>query len=181
MRHPAALPAGRAVIGSGRSNGDEGQMTVLFDGSLFADYHQVYLADARDEAVTSTDWTSESLTVRLLSNDRTLTFSTARNMTVPVRVQLYERQPDIDAEKADHVVIGSFRSSGQIVIAGLNDYWPTAPRASVPAGRLCVMVVSSGLGTLSADHLEGQDRYDVHLWPCDREGTTVLRQWTGGP
>ena len=156
-------------------------MAVLFDGSLLADYHQIYLADARDEAVTSTDWTSESLTVRLISNENTLTFSTARNMTVPVRVELHERQPEIDAGKADHVVIGSFCSSGRIVIAGLTDYWPTAPRASVPAGRLCVMVVSSGLGTLSANHLEGEDRYDVHLWPCDREGTTVLRQWAGDP
>ena len=156
-------------------------MAVLFDGNLFADYHQVYLADARDEAITSTDWSSETLTVRLTSNEHTLTFSTARNMTVPVRVELHERQPNVEIDRADHVVIGSFRSSGRIVIAGLNDYWPTAPRASVPAGRLCVMVVSLGLGTLSANHLEGQDRYDVHLWPCDRQGTTVLRQWAGTP
>lgn len=156
-------------------------MAVLFDGALFADYHQVYLADAKDEAITSTDWTSGGLTVRLVSNKRTLTFSTARNMAVPVRVELHERQPDIDIDKADHVVIGSFRSSGQIVIAGLNDDWPTAPRAAVPAGNLCAMVVSSELGTLSANHLEGQDRYDVHLWPCDRLGTTVLRQWVGHP
>ena len=59
-----------------------------------------------------------------------MTFMTGWNMTVQVRVELHEQQPRIDIEKADHVVVRNFQTSGQIVIAGLTDYLPTAHRAS---------------------------------------------------
>lgn len=152
-------------------------MTVLFDGSLFADYHQFYLADPAQQGDLPTGWTDATLTARLLVGKRSITVSTARNMTVPVRVELHERAPLVDENKADHVVTASFWTSGEIAIAGMTDFGPTAFRAKVPPGNLCAMVVSTGLGTLSWNGLEGDDRYVVHLWPCKANGVTVLRQW----
>lgn len=102
---------------------------------------------------------------------------TARNMPVPLRVELHRSEPGRFIEAADHVVTDGLSSSGRIGIAGLTDYWPDAARASVPPGDLRAMVVSRGLGTLSANHLDGQDLYEVHLWPERVEGVRVLKQW----
>ncbi|WP_293776469.1 hypothetical protein [uncultured Oxalicibacterium sp.] len=154
-------------------------MPILFDGSLLADYHQFYLADAAGNVDLPTNWNDDALNTRLLSGPGVLIVATERNMTVPVRVILHERRPQIDIDAADHVVEGHLHTSGEIVIAGLNDYLPQAPRRRVPAGELGVMIIFTGLDTLSEDGLDGEDRYDVHLWPGSVEGITVLRQWQG--
>jgi hypothetical protein len=152
-------------------------LSVIFDGSLFADYHQFYLAD--DYARLRETYTAEDMRARIVTSERGLVVFTVRNMDVQVRVELHGEEPRIEREEADHVVMGSFHTSGRIVIAGLMDWVPDAARASVPPGTLRAMVVFTGLDTLSEDGLDGDDRYVVHLWPGESIGVTVLRQWEG--
>ncbi|MBR0666303.1 hypothetical protein GXW71_18220 [Roseomonas hellenica] len=154
-------------------------MTVLFDAELFADYHQFYLTDTDGGGDLPTDWTEDALRDRIACADGVLVVTTARNMTVPVRVELHDAEPRIDMAAADHVVLGSLRTEGELAIAGCTDYLPDAARAKVPPGNLRAMVVFTGLGTLSEDGLEGEDRYTVHLWPSEETGVTVLHQWDG--
>ena len=47
----------------------------------------------------------------------------------------------------------------------------------VPPGTFRVRFLFSGLGTLSADGLEGQDRYRVVLWPGEAGPLRVVKQW----
>jgi hypothetical protein len=149
---------------------------VVFDGALLADYFQVFIADARHHQLPE-DYPEEVATIRLQEGKGALVFTTARNMTVPVRVVLHPKKPNVDLSRVDHAVMGSFRTSGRVMIAGLMDYLPDAARFSVPAGTICALFLSEGLGTLSFDGLDGEDRYSVHLWPCQLQGVTVLRQW----
>lgn len=155
------------------------ETTLLFDGDIFADYHQFYLTDADGGGDLPTDYTEEEFRNRIASADGVLVVTTARNMTVPVHVELHDAAPEIDMEAADHVVLGNLRTEGELVIAGCTDYLPDAARAKVPPGNLRAMVVFTGLGTLSEDGLDGEDRYVVHLWPSADTGVTVLRQWDG--
>lgn len=154
-------------------------MATLFDGDIFADYHQFYLSDADGGADLPNDYTEDDLRDRITCADGVLIVTTARNMTVPVRVELHEAEPRIDIAAADHVVLGSLRTEGELAIAGCTDYLPDAARAKVPPGNLRAMVVFTGLGKLSEDGLEGEDRYAIHLWPSEETGVTVLRQWDG--
>ncbi|HEY4252160.1 MAG TPA: hypothetical protein VGM87_13190 [Roseomonas sp.] len=154
-------------------------MTIIFDGQLMADYHQIYLTDADGGAELPDDWTDTVMTDRIFCGDGVLLVSTARNMTVPMRVELHDAAPEIDVAGADHVVLGDLRTDGELVIAGCTDYRPDAPRAAVPPGNLRAMVVFTGLGTLSEDGLDGEDRYVVHLWPSAETGVAVLRAWGG--
>ena len=154
-------------------------MTILFDGKLMADYHQIFLADAANDPSTPEEVTDRHIRDRLLLAPGVLVLMTARNMVVPLRVELHGAEPGRFIEAADHVVVGGLASSGRIGIAGLTDYWPDAARAAVPPGDLCAMVVSRGLGSLSEDGLDGADRYEVHLWPGRSEGVRVLKQWQG--
>lgn len=155
-------------------------VTVIFDGVLFADYHQFYLVDAAQTDDVPVQWTDEDVRARILVGPHAVIFSTERNMSVPVQVHLHETEPELDLTSVDHAVSGRFESLGEVVIAGLTDYLPDAARLTVPAGPLCAMAVSTGLGTLSEDGTVGDDAYVVHLWHCPAPmPVRVLEQWNG--
>ena len=156
-------------------------MRVLFEGELLADYHQLYVADVLDGLdELPQDWNDEILARRVNLAPGVIVVSTARNMTVPFRVELHGSQPAIDFDAVDHAVECGIVTSGEIVIAGLTDYAPDAARASVPPGALRALVVSTGLGTLSEDGLDGEDAYIMHLWPGAGEQVVVRKQWIEG-
>ena len=155
-------------------------MKTVFQGDVFADYHQFYLADADSETDYSNDVTDEAIAQRIVSKDDVLVVFTARNFYVPVRVELHETEPSLPLDQADHVVVASLRSTGTIVIAGCTDYRRDATRFSVPPGYLRVAIVFTGLDTVSRSDggLEGDDRYTLHLWP-GKAGIQVLKQALG--
>lgn len=144
--------------------------SVLFDGPLFADYHQLYVQDAGFTGTpppTPAQWTDEDVRRRLNVNESSIVVSTARNMTVPFRLAAFTRKPEVDGARYDHVVeSGLFVPSGQLVIAGLLDEWAKAARAQVKPGHWGALALFEGLGTLSADGLDGEDRYRLFLWPA---------------
>ncbi|MCH4811854.1 hypothetical protein [Vreelandella neptunia] len=73
---------------------------------------------------------------------------TARNMLVPVAVEVLETAPPALLERFDHVVEGSLEvSNGTLVIAGCTDYLPDAARLPIAKGGYAVSVCASGLGT----------------------------------
>lgn len=156
------------------------QARVLYHGSLFADYFQVYL---RDEAhpVLPDDYTDEAIARRVGVGPHAVILHTARNVTVPIRVVWHDRHPTLDLDADQHVVEACFDCpSGQLVLAGLTDYDPTSPRLSVNAGPLGIRASFSGLDTLSEDGLKGDDRYLVQLWPRAKpKDVRVLKAWPG--
>jgi hypothetical protein len=68
-----------------------------------------------------------------------------------------------------------------IAILGCTDYLPDAARFPVPPGELKAAIVFSGLGTVSEDGLDGDDRYTLHLWPGRADGVRVLKPWSDDP
>jgi len=155
-------------------------MPTIFEGKLFADYHQVYLCDAVNPPRLPDEWPDNHLRRKVNLADRALVISTARDMEVSVKVELHAIRPTPDLAPVDHAVEASLRApSGKLIIAGLTDDVKTAARVTVPAGELRALVLFDGLATLSDDGLDGDDRYTVHLWPEKAGGTVVHRQWQG--
>lgn len=155
-------------------------MPTVFDGTLFADYHQVYLCDGANPPSLPEEWPDDVLQQRLNLGDRVLVISTARNADVPVKVELHAARPRVDLTDVDHAIEAPLRvPSGKLVVAGLTDQIKSATRVDVPVGDLRALVLFSGLGTLSDDGLDGDDRYVVHLWPEKAGGVVVHRQWEG--
>lgn len=154
---------------------------VLYQGNLFADYFQIYLRDTAHPALPD-DYGHEAIARRLVAGPHAVILHTARNMNVPVRIEWHDQRPLPDLDAYQHVVEARFDCpSGQLVVAGLTDYDPTAQRLSVKAGWQGVRASLSGLDTLSDDGLEGDDRYLMQLWPgSEAEGVRVLKAWTGG-
>lgn len=151
---------------------------ILYRGNLFADYFQIYLRDEAHPDLPE-DYTDGSIVRHLMAGPHSLIIHTARNMTVPIRVEWHDERPKPDLDTFQHVVEATFVSpTGQLVLAGLTDYEATAPRLAVKAGPIGVRVNLSGLDTLSEDGLEGDDRYLVQLWPGGApQDVHVLKTW----
>lgn len=62
------------------------------------------------------------------------------------------------------------------MIAGCTDYFPDAMRIEVTPGTYRVRVCYGALDTLSANGLEGDDRYRLQLWPAPSSGVRILKQ-----
>jgi hypothetical protein len=104
---------------------------------------------------------------------------TVRNMTVPVDVEIHEAEPVDNLDSWDHVNECSIEiKSGRIAIAGCTDYYPDAPRITISPGIYRARIYYGDLEALSDDGLEGDDHYQVILWPSVFKPPIVLKQWT---
>jgi hypothetical protein len=148
-----------------------------FEYKLFADYFQFYLQDESMDGNLGDSWTAEAVTRLLAVAPGTVGVGTVRNMDVPVTVELLDGEPDSDVDVWDHVAECSLETStGRIVIAGCTDYFPDASRIEVEPGLYRVRVSYGCLDTLSADGLDGDDRYRVQLWQGSAIEPRVIKQ-----
>jgi hypothetical protein len=134
---------------------------------VFADYFQFYLADEGLEGDLSDAWTDEAVAQLLALVPGVIGVGTARNMDVPVEVQVLDQAP------ADHLVEWDQVNectlevpSGRIVVAGCTDYWPDAARVPVTPGTYRARVYYGDLNSVSENGLDGKDRYRIALWPA---------------
>ena len=149
-----------------------------FQTKLFADYFQFYLQDETIPEIDPDLWTKEAVDRLLAVSAGYLMVGTVRNMTVPVTIEVFEREPPEEVGTWDQInECGLEVPSGRIVVAGCTDYFPDAARISVPPGWYSVRVLYGNLDALSEDGLEGDDFYRVLLWPSDGPlSLTVVKQ-----
>jgi len=147
--------------------------------NLFADYYQLYLQDEEEVGDQPDDWGDQLVTNMIAVAPGIIGIGTARNMTVPVQVDLLDRHPDDDFDSWDHVTKASLDvPSGQVVIAGCSDYFLEATQIPVAPGSYRVRINSRGLGKISENGLEGDDQYQVVIWPEERSSPQILKKWS---
>lgn len=147
---------------------------------ILADYYQFYLQDATAQGDLSAAW-DEVATHRMFAvSTGVVGIGTARNMRVPVTLEILDTEPACALDGVDHVVEGSLVvATGPLVVAGCTDYFPDAPRFDLQPGTFRVRLSASGLGSLSEDGLDGDDHYLVQLWPAIPIDPVVRKQWEG--
>jgi hypothetical protein len=143
---------------------------------LFADYYQFYIQDEAVDGNLSDAWTDEAVERLLAIAPGVVGVGTVRNMDVPVTIDVLDREPITEFDIFDHIVECSISiESGRIVVAGCTDYFPEAARIDVCPGAYRVRVNYAGLNSLSADGLDGNDRYHLQLWPAPANQTVILK------
>lgn len=148
-----------------------------FEFKLFADYHQFYLQDESAVGDLSESWTQEATDRLLAVAAGTIGVGTARQMTVPVVVEVFDTEPNEDATAWDQVNECTLDvQSGRIVIAGCTDYFPDAARIEVLPGSYRARLYYGKLDALSDDGLDGDDHYRVVLWRAAPGPLRVLKQ-----
>lgn len=160
-----------------------------YDYEVFADYHQIMLEDCAggmprgDGTEKRSEEVNEAISLLLDAQafarhvgvyPGALCILTARNMDVPLTVEVYTAAPQDDLTVWDHVVEASLDvPSGCVqVSAGVNEY---APEIRLAAGTYRARVYFGGVYTLSADGMDGSDHYRVVLWPGAAGDPVVLR------
>lgn len=145
---------------------------------LFADYFQVYLMDTEADDDTSEIWTDEALDLKLGILPNTLAVGTFRNVDVPVEVEIYDSEPDIDLEEWDHASTGYFTiKSGSCAVFGCTDYLPDAAKIEISLGKYAVLSLAKGLGSITEEWEDADDFYKVLLWPSSTEEYKSLKSY----
>ena len=143
---------------------------------VFADYFQFYLWDKGVSPDAPTEWTDEDVANRLKSAPNVVVVCPVRNMTVPVEVEVLASEPMLQAGLWDHIAECTLElPTGQLELhectGGSAGVLPVVP------GSYRVRAYFGRLGSLSADHLSGEDHYRVVLWPAPSNPLRVLKRW----
>lgn len=151
--------------------------TQLHSLKLFADYFQFYVCDGHFATDISTVWDVVAADRMLAVGADLLAVGTARNMDVPLRLEVHDVEPASDISEWDQVIdCGLSLSGGTVIAFGCTDNPDDAERFSVQPGSYKARVSYANLNDLSADGLEGSDIYRVQLWPGEVGSIAVLKQ-----
>jgi hypothetical protein len=142
-------------------------MTRTRSFDLMADFHQFVVHDSNGDWSDLPDrWTEETVEAMFVQGEDYIAVGTARDMKVPVTIRVHPAEPPIERADHDRVAAGKLSvPSGVVVVTGITDNELTGGRLVVDPGLYRVRVQYSGLGSISADGLSGDDRYVVELWP----------------
>lgn len=137
--------------------------------SVFADYHQFVVADAGSRLRGLADgWTRAAIERGYVPGAGYLAVATARAVRVPVTIRVLQA-PDVPGGGWDRVAETVLDvPSGELVVGAVTAAAGGGERIGVAAGRYRARLLVAGLATVSADGLEGSDRYVVELWPDPR-------------
>lgn len=145
---------------------------------VFADYYQFYVQDGQLNPPAPEDWTDADIAHRVKAAPNVVVICPVRNMTVAVEVELHTSEPHFDASEVDHVVACSLAvPTGHLQVhectGGPVLNWQIDP------GHYQLLALFYRLGTVSADGLDGDDRYRVLLWPGAERSLRVVQEWSG--
>ena len=143
---------------------------------IFADYFQFYLWDEGKQPDAPTDYTEEDSKCRVKAAPFVVVILPARNMSVPVEVEIADAAPTLAFESWDHIAEASIAlPSGRLEIhectGGSIDVLPVMP------GTYRMRAYFGGLDSLSDDALDGDDQYRIFLWPAPFAPVAVLKQY----
>jgi len=144
---------------------------------VFADYFQFYVCDEDYQTDTGTIW-DEKTTDRMLALGADLVaVGTARNMDVPVAVEVHDAEPDVDLDVWDQVIDCSlYVPTGRLIVFGCTENPNDAERMNIVPGTYAARVSYARLADLSDDGLSGEDNYRVQLWPAPLAPVNVLKR-----
>ncbi|MCX2729410.1 hypothetical protein OOZ19_04095 [Saccharopolyspora sp. NFXS83] len=177
-RHLHNLPKGANVQLGGE------QKPTRADLQLVADYGQIHLFDQADATVdVSEEWTDQLLDLRIGSDPEGPTLiglGVARNAKVSFALELLTQAPDQQVQPGwDHVVEASINAPSEVlVLSGPTAAKHKAVEIHVAPGVYRVRHHMAGLDTISDDALDGDDHYELLLWPESYREPEVLKGYS---
>jgi hypothetical protein len=144
------------------------------DCSIVPERNRFFVGDMalREGPISTSE--EDDLEDRFAADDVMLQVATMRNKSVPVRVQLREKEPSDSLDAWDHVVECSLPVlSGELTIGNLRTEQVRLKLPTRPCYR--VRVCYAGLASTG----EGEDRYHIVLWPGEMKEPIVLKRFAG--
>jgi len=131
---------------------------------IFANYHQFYLEDENSPRNTRDIWNEKTVGQMLAVEKGLVAVGTARNLTVPVTIEIHDSEPDLELENYSRANECSLNVTvDKIIISGCTDYLPNAKRIKIESGFYRVRVLYGNLKSV-IEEWEGEDFYVLQLW-----------------
>ena len=160
----------------GAARNADRSLQVIMRYQIFADYFQFYLWDADKRPNAPEDYDDEDIRRRIKAAPFVVVVQPVRNMEVPVEIEVASALPPLVLDDWDHVAEASIEiPSGRLEIHECTG--GSIDIVSVPPGSYRVRACFAGLGTLSEDGLDGDDRYHITLWPAPPAPVEVLKHY----
>lgn len=149
---------------------------------LLADYHQIHVVAVGHRGDDVVAWTDADVASMLVVTPAIVAIGTARDLDVPLRVELHDARPDVVLDDWDQVAECSIPVPGQrLMVKGCSDYEPDAFVTDVPSPRMSMRILWAGLDSIDEYGIEGKDRYAVQLWPGTLHGISYPKRRTPPP
>jgi len=143
--------------------------------TLFADYFQFYVQDEGINPDAPTEWNDADVERRLKAAPNVVVVCPVRNMTVPVTVQVFDKEPQYDPSQWHHIAECSLAlPTGKLQIHECTG--GSVGRFTVSPGNYGLRAFYGSLVSLRDNDLEGDDHYLVVLWPSPPIELKVLKQ-----
>ena len=122
-------------------------------------------------------WDEQSVKMLFSVSMYTLGIRTARNDDIVVHLVLSDVAPKDNFEDWDYVIEANLHvPSGKITVAGPLEYMPETTCVDLQkSGYYRARVYYGKLYTVSEDGLEGDDHYQIILWPSEDRTLKVLK------
>jgi hypothetical protein len=144
--------------------------------NIFADYHQFYLQDGNSEADLAEIWDERTSADMIATGPGVVGVGTARNYLVPVTVRMLDSEPEEELGRWDHVTEASLAvPSGRLLVYGPTE-WPDVERIAIEPGHYRARVHCAKLESVAQNWIDGDDFYEVVLWPGAEEPPRVLKR-----
>ena len=145
------------------------------EAEVYASHCQFYVADPDVEPRTDLVWDGPSLERRLGAVDGLVAVGTVGYTFLPVRIELWAREPSLDLEAWDHIVDASVETrSGRLALASVEG---PVEGAELAVGPGWYRFRSSAGELHGATETDGGDRYRVQLWRDAPREPEVLKWW----
>lgn len=154
---------------------------VLYDREfeIAADYHTFYIQGEGSQDHYEEMWNNSSVSNLFAVQPQTIGVCTIRENPVPVRVIVLAEKPDAhDFGDWDYVVeVVITIPSEMLTVFGPFDYLPDSIRIPLrQKGLYKVRLYYGKLNTVSDDELEGEDHYQIIVWPFQEDEEEQLPQ-----
>ncbi|MCR3721170.1 MULTISPECIES: hypothetical protein [Prauserella salsuginis group] len=166
MNQPSPIP-----------DSEDGDRLVHAELAVFADDWTITVRDAAAPFdATARPWIQALLRDFVAAQDGAIGITTARPVRVPLTIGVRSHEPaGDDLERWDHVVeTGLHTPTGRLITSP----FPRRPTIRRPSpSHYAARVHHAGLGTVSPDGLDGDDRYYLVLWPDIPRSPRVLKRY----
>jgi hypothetical protein len=159
--------AGDTTVRSVMASPPEDPEPFSVELSVYADYSQFYVQDIESPCDTGAIWDDPATTEHGFAvGEGLVAIGTKRYGDVPVRVEIYPKDPGFEWEGIDRVNEGGIVVTTQLGVGMPISATPLPVVEGVVPGTYAVRSMSWGFNTV-VDDSNGSDHYIVQLWPVD--------------
>jgi hypothetical protein len=175
--------------GAGSDRNADGRPLVQ-DLEVQADYGQIYIYDPQTQIWDENATEDDNLLQRALddaSESRRfvgydgglvdLLTPSQYNWKVPMRIEVSDEPPPLDAEAWDHIVEAPLPvPSGRLYFEASGGGTPI--ETQIPAGTYRARLSGRGF-VAGAGEIEGHESYRLQLWPAEKAKAALVKYWRG--